>query len=431
MGMILSGMLLLAGCGEIGMQNILMTADTEGLEENTQTQQGEGPESGEELTEESCSGEESDEGRAVIGGPFGQISVKVPEGWSCVELPVGDDRLNMAAYGLQLIPEETDFGYIEIGCMKSFGVCGTGLVEEKTTIAGKDVLIGTYDGHAAWDFVSFQLPEENDFCLVAQNTGGWTWTEEMGKEGLQILDSLILDPEITQGGISFFHSDAEAADVGVTAALERVTDTGAVLKLQQFDGRITAELFYGEEFSIQRNMDGEWVDVPTIGEPAFIDIAYTITPGETTERQIDWEWLYGQLEPGEYRISKKILSATSPGVTETYVVSPHFLLAGEPYETTDEEAVLEDTQEVYLLKDYEELTDGTFECSGYNYRYKLEITGRMGGASKDSTFVYLSNIEEISFDQAWKAAGFSSNMADYFDPEDAVLVEMRSEYPDR
>ena len=55
----------------------------------------------------------------------------------------------------------------------------------------------------------------------------------------------------------------------------------------------------------------------------------------------------------------------------------------------------------------------------------------MGGASKDSTFVYLSNIEEISFDQAWKAAGFSSNMADYFDPEDAVLVEMRSEYSDR
>ena len=88
-------------------------------------------------------------------------------------------------------------------------------------------------------------------------------------------------------------------------------------------------------------------------------------------------------------------------------------------------AAAQDVPEAYLMKDYEELTDGTFECSGYNYRYKLEITGRMGGASKDSTFVYLSNIEEISFDQAWKAAGFSSNMADYFDLEDAVLVEMR------
>ena len=49
----------------------------------------------------------------------------------------------------------------------------------------------------------------------------------------------------------------------------------------------------------------------------------------------------------------------------------------------------------------------------------------MGGAVKDSTFVYLSNIEEITFDQAWKAAGLSSNMDDYFDPKDAVLVAMK------
>ena len=49
----------------------------------------------------------------------------------------------------------------------------------------------------------------------------------------------------------------------------------------------------------------------------------------------------------------------------------------------------------------------------------------MGGAVKDSTFVYLSNIEDISFDQAWKAAGLSSNMDDYFDRKDAVLVAMK------
>lgn len=37
-----------------------------------------------------------------------------------------------------------------------------------------------------------------------------------------------------------------------------------------------------------------------------------------------------------------------------------------------------------------------------------EISGRMPNAAKNSTFVYLSNLPEISFEQAWKASGLSS-----------------------
>ena len=75
------------------------------------------------------------------------------------------------------------------------------------------------------------------------------------------------------------------------------------------------------------------------------------------------------------------------------------------------------------LKTYYELSDGTYMAEDIIYRYKLEITGRMHGAAKDSTFVYLSNLETISFDRAWKAAGLGSNTEDYFAPEEAVLVE--------
>ena len=74
-------------------------------------------------------------------------------------------------------------------------------------------------------------------------------------------------------------------------------------------------------------------------------------------------------------------------------------------------------------KTYYEMTDGTFKCEEYTYKYRLEISGRIPNAAKDSTFVYLSNKEDISFDQAWKAAGFSSLSTDYFSPEDAVLVD--------
>ncbi len=72
---------------------------------------------------------------------------------------------------------------------------------------------------------------------------------------------------------------------------------------------------------------------------------------------------------------------------------------------------------------YYELNDGTWECEGHTYKYRLEITGRMHDAAVDSTFVYLSNIENISFDQAWRAAGLSSNSDDYFSVDEAVLVD--------
>lgn len=50
----------------------------------------------------------------------------------------------------------------------------------------------------------------------------------------------------------------------------------------------------------------------------------------------------------------------------------------------------------------------------------------MPNAAVDSTFVYLSNIKDITFGQAWKAAGFSNNTDDYFDVKDAVLVEIKT-----
>ena len=76
------------------------------------------------------------------------------------------------------------------------------------------------------------------------------------------------------------------------------------------------------------------------------------------------------------------------------------------------------------LKTYYEMTDGAWMCDSHMYKYRLEINGRMPNAAVDSSFVYLSNLEAITFDQAYKAAGISSNSDDYFSPEKAVLVEM-------
>ena len=95
------------------------------------------------------------------------------------------------------------------------------------------------------------------------------------------------------------------------------------------------------------------------------------------------------------------------------------------YEVTD--ASVRDTAydngETANFVEYYEMSDGSYMTeSGDTYKYRLVITGRMHAAVRDSTFVFLSNIKDIPFDRAWKAAGFSSNTNDYFNPEDAILV---------
>ena len=79
------------------------------------------------------------------------------------------------------------------------------------------------------------------------------------------------------------------------------------------------------------------------------------------------------------------------------------------------------------MKTYAEMTDGTWTCDGRSYAYRLEIRGRLSRAACDSVFVYLSNVPEISFERAAMAAGLSSNLDDYFAPEEAVLVELGTE----
>ena len=77
------------------------------------------------------------------------------------------------------------------------------------------------------------------------------------------------------------------------------------------------------------------------------------------------------------------------------------------------------------MKTYCEMSDGTWLCDGQSYQYRLTIKGRLNNAVCDTEYVYLSNQSEITFEQAWKASGLSSDTNDYFPIETAVLVEMR------
>ena len=109
-------------------------------------------------------------------------------------------------------------------------------------------------------------------------------------------------------------------------------------------------------------------------------------------------------------------------LTNPITASDHFGAA--IYEPTPIEQIdaKYDNEEFVITKLHYENLDGEWVSEGYTYKYRLEITGRMNHAAKNTTFIVLSNTKDITFDQTWKASGLSSNMADYFDPEVSVIV---------
>lgn len=94
------------------------------------------------------------------------------------------------------------------------------------------------------------------------------------------------------------------------------------------------------------------------------------------------------------------------------------------YEMTDSETIEEcvENNEIVTIVKYYEMSDGKWKTDDYTYQYRVEVTGRMNNAAKDSMFVFLSNTKDITFDQAWKASGLSSDIDDYFKEEETKLV---------
>ena len=84
---------------------------------------------------------------ASAGGPYGRITVTLPDGWIYEEAPVDSEKMIYGLYGIILKPENVSEGQMELFCTDSFGVCGTGLESKEITLAGNTVSVGTYDDH--------------------------------------------------------------------------------------------------------------------------------------------------------------------------------------------------------------------------------------------------------------------------------------------
>ena len=100
-------------------------------------------------------------------------------------------------------------------------------------------------------------------------------------------------------------------DWGVTLSVSDVTATGLTAIFKQSGGNPTGELMTGSYYRLE-NKDKELAYIVE-GDVAWTAEAYMIQKDDSVSMQVNWEWLYGTLEPGTYRIVKPVMDFRGPG----------------------------------------------------------------------------------------------------------------------
>lgn len=112
-------------------------------------------------------------------------------------------------------------------------------------------------------------------------------------------------------------------NVSMRADKESVSPTGLVLV---FENNPDVDVIYGEDLLLEEAIEDQWYEVPlTIsGDYAYEDIGYEVDPAEEAFMEIDWEWLYGELDEGNYRIAKRVLHSRGTGECDEHTLTAEF-----------------------------------------------------------------------------------------------------------
>ena len=113
-------------------------------------------------------------------------------------------------------------------------------------------------------------------------------------------------------------SDEGFPNWGIKLSVKDVTDSGLTLVCTQSGGELTGELQTGSDYKLIVLKEA-WEDVSTIIEDyGWTAEAYMIAKDDVTEVEINWEWLYGKLPKGTYRLTKGFMNFRGSGDFDTF-----------------------------------------------------------------------------------------------------------------
>ena len=119
-----------------------------------------------------------------------------------------------------------------------------------------------------------------------------------------------------------------AKDWGITLSVKEVSPTGLTLICTQNGGIAEGSLETGSVYTIEKFENDAWIEVKPQGEAIWDMMSHLIASNDTTEWTIDWSWMYGELSPGTYRISKTVVDFKDSGASESQIYFAEFEIKG-------------------------------------------------------------------------------------------------------
>ena len=155
-------------------------------------------------------------------------------------------------------------------------------------------------------WVQIERPNYPDVDIIALCFGENVFFPEISKPISQVFEeaeAAIRDENVTNAELE---SQAVYNDWGVSFRIDddRLSSTGSDISFYQMEfGK--GNLFTTDEYWIEKYTDGTWEQVPTVTTPNWEGKGYGVAKMNSTYEYLDWSPLYGQLEPGLYRMGKR------------------------------------------------------------------------------------------------------------------------------
>jgi len=112
---------------------------------------------------------------------------------------------------------------------------------------------------------------------------------------------------------------------GIELQVTDISPKGLTIECTQSGGNPSDELQTGSYYIVEKKTEGGWEAVPyLLDNVGWTEEAWMIPMKGTVSWNIDWEWLYGELPGGDYRIGKEIMDFRETGDYDTQMYYVEF-----------------------------------------------------------------------------------------------------------
>lgn len=141
-------------------------------------------------------------------------------------------------------------------------------------------------------------------------------------------------------------------NVSLSIKEDTLTNKGVTLILKN---ESSVDYLYGSPYYIEHEVGGEWEIVETIHDVAFNLPAWELESGKSVEISIDWEYGYGQLGTGKYRIVKEISKSSTSIISDAVSFNVYALFEIDENNYVYEKATID---EIELKTEIEAMNHG-------------------------------------------------------------------------